>query len=181
MRGGGPIGRVDAFRVQVPGTWLAVIAIAALGGFALIAAAFDPGQPRQTGDVFWLVPSGIILLATAAGLGWFALRRPVVLTVGPEGLHMPVAWAAPLAWRNIWRMRCVRRRVRFWSRTATLEVDLPPEAMVPYKRWARSVPVVDRWMVRKFGLRVPLQHLDADVGTVLASVERYRPVSVVSG
>ena len=179
-RGAGPTGRVDAFRVRVRGSWLAAISVAALGVFALIAAVFDLGQARQTGDAYWLAPSGVILVLTAGGLGWFAAKSPVVLTVGPEGLYNPLAFTAPLGWNDIWRMHCFKSGGRLLGRRAMLVVDLVPGEMVPYKRWARSVPVLDRWLIRKFGLRVPLQHLDADLETVLSSLERFRPVKVVS-
>ena len=180
-RGGGPVERVDAFRARVRGGALAAIAVAALAVFALAAALFDLGQARQTGDAYWLAPAGLLLLPVAAGLGWVAFRRPVVLTIGPEGLYQPIACTAPLSWRDVWRMRCVRRKGGLFRRsTAVLEIDLSPGAMIPYKRWAGSVPVIDRWLVRKFGLRVPLHHLDAEAGAVLASIERFRPVDAVS-
>ena len=179
-RGGGPVERVDAFRVRVRGNALAAIAVAALSVFALAAAAFDLGQARQTGDAYWLAPAGLLLMPVAAGLGWFTVKKPVVLTIGPDGLYQPIACTAPLPWRDVWRMRCIQSKTMLRGRSAVLEIDLSPGAMIPYKRWARSVPVIDRWLVRKFGLRVPLHHLDAEAGTVLASIERFRPVEVVS-
>ncbi len=178
-RGAGPAERVDAFRVRVRGSWLVATAVAAPGAFAVAAAVFDLGAARQTGNAYWLAPSGLFLLAVAAGLCWFAAKRPVVLKIGPEGLQQPITWAAPLPWRDIWRMRCVKRGGRFSRRTATLEVDLSPGAAIPYKRWGSPVPAADRWLVRKFGLRIPLQHFDAEVETVLASLERFRPVNPV--
>ena len=110
MRGGGPVERVGAFRARVRGGALAAIMVAALAVFALAAALFDLGQARQTGAAYWLAPVGLLLLPVAAGLGWFALRRPVALTIGPEGLYQPIACTAPLPWRDVWRMRCVRRK-----------------------------------------------------------------------
>jgi len=153
--------------------------LAALGLFALIAPVLDLGQARQDGHTIWLVPSGFILVLTACGLGWFAAKTPVVLTIGPEGLYQPIACTVPLPWRDIWRMSCFKSGGRFLGRRAVLQVDLVPGAMIPYKRWARSVPALDRWLIRKLGLRVPLQHLDADPETVLSSLERFRPVKVV--
>jgi hypothetical protein len=171
---------VDAFRVRVRGGWLVATAVAAPGAFALAAAVFDLGAARQTGNAYWLAPSGLFLLVVAAGLWWFAAKRPVVLKIGPEGLQQPITWAAPLPWRDIWRMRCVKRGGRFSRRTATLEVDLSPGAAISYKRWGSPVPAADRWLVRKCGLRIPLQHFDAEVETVLASLERFRPVNAVA-
>jgi hypothetical protein len=178
-RGAGPAARVDAFRARVRGGWLAAITLAVLGIFALIAPVLDLGQARQDGHAIWLVPSGIILLVTAGGLGWFAAKNPVVLTIGPEGLYHPLAFTNPLGWNDIWRMQCFKSGGWLRGRRAMLVVDLAPGAMAPYKRWARSVPFVDRWLIRKFGLRVPLQHLDAESETVILSLERFRPVKVV--
>jgi hypothetical protein len=179
-RGAGPPGRVDAFRVRARGIWLVAASLVGLGLFAIAAAIFDLGQARQTGDAYWLAPSGVFLLAVAAGLGWFRYKRPVVMTVGPDGLFMPLTWAGPLAWRDVWRMRCVRQRSLLRQPSATLEVDLSPGAEVPYKRWAQTIPGIERWFIRKFGLRVPLQSLDAEVDTVLASIKRFKPVSAVA-
>lgn len=179
-RGAGPVERVDAFRARVRGAVPAAIAVAALAVFAVAAALFDLGQARQTGDAWWLAPAGVLLLPVAAALGWVVLRRPVVLTVGPEGLYQPIAWSAPLPWRDVWRMRCVRQKTMLRGRSAVLAVDLSPGATIPYKRWAQTVPALERWLIRTFGLRVPLHHLDAEPGTALASVERFRPVAAVS-
>jgi hypothetical protein len=178
-RGAGPAARVDAFRARVRGGWLAAITLAVLGVFALIAPVLDLGQARQDGHAIWLVPSGIILLVTAGCMGWFAAKNPVVLTIGPEGLYHPLAFTIPLPWRDIWRMSCFKSGGRLLGKRAVLQVDLVLGAMIPYKRWARSVPALDRWLIRKLGLRVPLQHLDADPETVLSSLERFRPVKIV--
>lgn len=180
-RGGGDRARTDAFRFA-PGYAgiLAAISIGGLGFGAIAAAAFDLGGAQAKGQAVWLAAGGLFLVLTMAAFVWLIRRRPVLLTVGPEGLNLPAALARPVAWREIWRLRRTRRKVFLRPEFILLRVELARGVRPRYKRRPWTWPAVDAWIARKFGLRVPLHNLDAAEAVILASVERFKPVQRVA-
>jgi hypothetical protein len=115
-----------------------------------------------------------------AGLFWVTHRRPVLLRVGPDGLDLPAAFARPLAWAEIWRLRRTRRKQFLQPEFVMLRADLAPGIHPTYKRRLWTWPSVDAWIAAKWGLRVPLHNLDAAEEVILASVERFKPVQRVA-
>ena len=91
-----------------------------------------------------------------------------------------MAFARPVAWAEIWRIRRTRRPISWRQELIILKVELTPGLRPSYKRSLMTWPLVDGWIARKFGLRIPIQNLDADETTILASVERFRPVQRVT-
>jgi hypothetical protein len=180
QRGGGDRSRTDAFRFAPGGAVYAFAAIGGLGAFAVAAAVFDLGGARENGDALWLVPAGVFLIVVCFGLFWATRRRPVLLRVGPEGLDLPAALAGPVAWADIWRMFRTRRRVILQPDFVLLKVELGPGVRPVYKRRPWTWPIVDGWIARKYGLRIPLHNLDAAEEVILASIERFKPVQRVA-
>ena len=182
-RGGGDSERADAFR-YAPGkahfAFAAIAAIAALGGFAIAASVFDLGDAQAKGQAVWLAPAGAFLVLIALGLYWLKWRKPVLLVIGPEGMDLPTALAQPVAWREIWRLSRTRRKISWRQELIVLKVELAPGLRPRYKRSLMTLPAIDGWIARKFGLRIPIQNLDADETTILASIERFRPVQRVT-
>ena len=179
-RGGGDRERADWFRFAPGRAHYAFAAIAALGIFAIAAVLFDLGGARTKGDAIWLVPAGLFLVLFALGLYWLKWRRPVLLVIGPDGLNLPTALACPVSWSEIWRMRRTRRRISWRQELIVLKVELVPGLRAHYKRSLMTIPVLDVWLARKFGLRIPLQNLDADESVILASIERFKTVQRVA-
>ena len=85
-----------------------------------------------------------------------------------------------MAWRNIWRLSRTRRKISWRQQLIILKVELTPGLRPRYKRSLMTLPAIDGWIARKFGLRIPIQNLDADETTILASIERFRPVQRVT-
>lgn len=179
-RGGGDRARADAFRYAPGKAHFAFAAMAGLGLFAIAASVLDLGGAQAIGTAIWLAPAGAFLVLIALGLYWLKWRKPVLLVIGPEGLHLPVALAQPVAWDQIWRMRRTRRWISWMHELIILKVELARGLRPHYKRSLMTWPLVDGLVASKFGLRIPLQSLDADVATILASVERFRPVQRVT-
>ena len=180
QRGGGNRQRADAFHFAPGRSHYAFAAIAALGLFAIAAPVFDLADAQAKGQAVWLTPAGAFLLLFALRLYWLKWRRPVLLVIGPEGLHLPTALVQPVAWRDIWRLSWTRLKISMWQQLIILKVELSPGLRPRYKRSLMTLPAIDGWIARKFGLRIPLQNLDADETTILASIERFRPVQRVT-
>jgi hypothetical protein len=179
-RGGGDRSRTDAFRFAPGNGVYAFAAIGALGLFAIGAAVFDLGDAQAKGVSVFLVPAGLLLVIVMLVLFWLTHRRPVLLTIGPDGLDMPAALAHPVAWRDIWRMRRTHWRHRFRQDMIVLKIELPRGVNVVYKRRLWTMPRLDSWIARNYGLSIPIHNLDAGEALILASIERFRPVQRVS-
>jgi hypothetical protein len=177
QRGGGDRARDDAFHFAPGNAHYAFAGIAALGIFAIAAAWLDLGGAQAKGDAIWLAPAGVFLVLFASGLYWLRWRKPALLVVGQAGLHLPVALARPVAWGEVWRISHTRRRISWFQELIILNVELTPGLQPRYKRSLMTIPVIDGWVAKKFGLRIPIQNLDAPAVTILASVERFMPVA----
>ena len=179
QRGGGDRSRTDDFRFAPGGSGkLASAGIGGLGLAAILMAVFDAGGARK--DAIWVVPAGLFLILVMAMLFWVTRRRPVLLRVGPDGLDLPAAFARPLAWGEIWRMRRTRRKQWLQPAFIMLRADFAPGIRPVYKRRLWTMPALDAWIAGKWGLRIPIHNLDADEEVILASVERFKPVQRVA-
>lgn len=180
-RGGGDRARTDAFR-YAPGRsgLFAAAAIGGLGAFTIAIVLLDLGGARSRPGAGWVVPAGALLILAMLGLLWVARRAPVLLTIGPEGLHLPASLARPLAWAEIWRIRCTRQKALLRPVFVMLRVDLMQGVRPVYRRRPWTLPTLDAWLARKIGLRVPIHNLDAAEEVILASVERFKPVQRVT-
>jgi len=178
--GGGDRTRTDAFRFAPGNAVFAFAAIGALGAFAVAAAVFDLGGAQRSGVALWLAPAGGFLIIVMVGLFWLTRRGPVLLRIGPDGLDLPGALESPVAWGDIWRIRRIYRRARLQPAFILLKVELAPGVRPRYKRRLWAWPLVDAWLARKFGLRIPIHNLDAPDNVILASVERFKPVQRVA-
>lgn len=99
----------------------------------------------------------------------------MLLRVGPAGLDLPVAFSRPLPWAAIHRIRRLPRRRRFLEDRDWLVVDTAPGVMPAYR--LAGPRRLELWHLRHGGLRLPVHALDAAPDTVVASIERYRPVA----
>ena len=179
-RGGGDTTRSDAFRYAPRGAVLAITALVALGVTAIAIVAYDVGGARETPEAGWVTLGGLIIILFALGLAWIAARRPVLLVVGPDGLDLPAAFERPVPWSGIHHVHRTGWRVSLFHKLVMLKVELVDGARPSYKRRLWTMPAVDGWIARRFGLRVPVQNLDADEETVIASIERFKPVQRVA-
>jgi hypothetical protein len=180
-RGGGDRVRTDAFR-YAPGLsgLLAFGSVGVLGAVVIAVVAFDLGGARSTPGADWAVPAGAVLILAMSGLLWVARRAPVLLTIGPEGLNLPAAFARPVAWAEIWRIRLIARKAWLQPRMVFMKVELMRGMQPVYQRRLWTMPRADAWLARKIGLRIPIHNLDAAEEVILASVERFKPVQRVT-
>lgn len=176
-RGGGDTSRRDAFRYAPRGAVFALIAIVGVGLTAIAFVAYNIAGAREQPEAGWVMLGGLFIILFALGIGWLAMRRPVLLVVGPAGLDLPASLAQPVPWDAIRRIRCTRWRVSLLTTLRMLRVELADGMRLSYKRRLWTIPKVDSWVARRYGLNVPLQNLDADEEVVIASVERFRPVT----
>ncbi len=179
-RGGGDRARTDSFRCAPGRAVYASASIGALGLFAISAAAFNIGGAQESGQAFWLAPAGISLVLAMLGLFWLTRRAPVLLTIGPDGVDLPAAFSRPIAWRDIWRIRLSWRRVVLQPDFILLKLELTNGAQPAYKRRLWTLPPIDGWIAKKYGVRIPVHNLDAPAKVILNSVERFKPVQRVT-
>ena len=179
-RGGGDRARTDAFR-YAPGSatvWI-FISIGVLGFVVILLVLFDAGGKARA-DAILAVPAGLFLILVTFGLLWVTRRAPVLFEVGPDGLSLAAAFAHPIPWRDIWRIRRTRRPVTLMQDLVMLKVELMQGVTPVYKRRLWTWPKVDAWIARNYGLRVPIHNLDAPEDVIIASVERFKPVQKVA-
>lgn len=179
-RGGGDTSRRDAFRYRPRGAVFALVAILGVGVAAIALVAYDIAGARERPEAGWVMLGALFIILFSLGLAWVAMRRPVVLVVGPDGLDLPTSLAQPIPWQAIQRIRYARWRVSPLSTLRVLKVGLADGMRLDYKRRLWTMPKLDSWVARRFGLPVPLQNLDADEEAVIASIERFHPVTRAS-
>ena len=122
------------------------------------------------GAVFTVFLSGLI-----AGPAWVLGRDPVALLIGPEGIELPFAFSRPLGWGGIHRIRRETGGGGIYGTRDWLIVDPSPGVLAPIrlKSWRR----LDLWFQGKHGVRIPLHGLEGEPERIVASVERFRPVT----
>lgn len=156
-----------------------LLVIVGLGGalLVLLAVAVVLGPPVPAGFLKRLALGGAAAVLGALVLAciWFARRPPVALVIGPDGLCLPFGWRRPLAWSDIHRIRRLRQRRGLFAVTEWLVVDPSPGVLPAYR--LAGPRRIERWLTRRYGIRIPLSALDADPESVIASIERFRPVT----
>lgn len=166
--------RTDRFRQNRRTLWqIAVLSLVFLGltvAAVLIGPTFGKGRFDWLGAFAAFVVFGGLLVLSA----WMLSRPPVVLTIGPEGIHMPVGWRSPLAWSDIHRIRHLGSSGGIRGRRIWLAVD-PAPGVIPDHRLP-GPKRLERWYARRAGIRLPLHGLDAPPEAVIASLERFKPV-----
>ena len=170
-----PERRIDAFRLARGRPLLVGVMLLVIAGASLALAELDTERLRASGELLWLRAAGLLVLATALGAFWLAWRRPVLLRVGPEGIHVTLGYRRPFPWDDIRSIGHTSWRTGIFHKVSVLKVEPVPGAEVPY-RGPRLPRAFERWYARRVGILVPLQYVDADAGTVIASVERFHSV-----
>jgi len=177
--GGGDPSRSDAFRLSPRLAALTVPALVVPGAAAVGLAAYDVGGIRDRPGGAWVVPAGIFILVSALAVAAIAWRRPVLLVVGPRGLDLPATLDRPVPWESIRRIRYLSGGPWALGRPRMLKIELVDGTRLRFKRRFWIFPGIDSRIARRYGLNAPLQYLDADEDTVIASVERFCPVEGV--
>jgi hypothetical protein len=151
-----------------------------LGGVGLALAALDSEHLRASGELVLLYAAGIAVLALALGAFLLAWWRPVLLRVGPEGIHVTPGFRRPFPWQDVQQLSYRSWRSGFFHSTSVLKIELVSDAKLPYRAPKLRIASLDAWYRRNFGILVPLRYLDANEEAVIASVERFRPIQRVS-
>jgi hypothetical protein len=133
--------------------------------FALSQAS-DPG-PLQAALAITL------LVGLIAVFGYIALRPPIQLCVGADGLTLPLAWRTPLAWQDIRSIRRKRSGPSLQGKRDWLVVQ-PKAGVIPDYR-LRSPRRLEAWNIRKFGVRIPLHGLSENGDEVVAAIRNHFP------
>lgn len=168
-----PERRVEAFRLARWRPLLAATLLALLGAASLAIVPDD--APRFSED-FWLALAAYFILAMALVGFWLAWRRPVLLRVGPEGLHVSPGYRRPFPWSDIRGLRYAVVRAGLFNRFRIREVELDRNSEIPVLWRVRWMARVDRWFASKAGVRVPLWILEASTEEIITSIERFHPV-----
>lgn len=171
--------RTEAFRQGAAAPRMVLMLSSALLALTLLAALAGPGFDSRSADPLWLGLACLFLLGLAGAAVWLLRRRPVVLRVGPAGLDLPFAFRRPLPWAGIHRIRREAPPRRGWGGADWLVVDPSPGVLPDYR--LASFRRLELWYLRHGGIRIPLHGLDADPAAVVASIERFRPVTRATG
>lgn len=167
-------GQTDAFRHGSRQLILLIAGLALLLALVVAGVLIGPGFEPGSKDPLWASLAGLFLAALIGVFGWVLRRRPVAVTIGPEGIDVPLAFARPFPWARMHRIRRCGSGDRLHGRRDWLIVDPAPGALPDFRwptwRWAEMQ--AHRWQK----IRIPLHALDADPEEVVASVERFRPV-----
>lgn len=167
----------DDFRLSRRRPLLAGVLLLVIATVSHATVQHDLGDIHATGEAFWLAAVGYLIFAMAIGALWLAWRRPALVRVGPEGLHLTPGYARPFSWSDIRDLRYQGVRIGLANVKSVLEFELAPEAEIPGRWKNRWMAAVDRWYARKFTLRAPLWLLAEPEEDILASVERFHPVT----
>ena len=157
--------------------WL-IILLGALLAILVFAVLFGPGFDPDSNDPSWALLIGLSLLVIIAGFVWLLRINPRALVISEHGIDIPLAFKRPLRWDEIHRIRRIQSRSSLYGRRDWLIVDPSPGVLAPLRMptWRR----LDLWFQRKHGVRIPLYGLEADPDEVVRSVQRFRPVEIVT-
>lgn len=167
-------GRTDAFRYDPRAARWAVGLLALLAALTLAAVLFGDGFGADRADRLWAALAITFLALLIGGLSWAMRRRPVLLRVGPDGIDLPIGFARPLAWADVHRVRRLPETRGLAGRQRWLVIDPVPGVLPRYR--LPGPRRLERWLMPRWGIRVPLHTLDAAPEDIVASIERYRPV-----
>lgn len=151
--------------------WVAGLSAALL--FLLIAALVlgptNATLAQRLGGIL-----GLVFLSCLSGVFvYVALRPPVTLRVGPNGIDLPVALRAPLPWRDIGTVTRETAPPGIYGRRDWLIVH-PVAGVLPDHRLS-GPRRLELWYMRRVGIRIPLHGLAAPADEVIAAVARYFP------
>lgn len=152
-----------------------IVLLSALLILVVIGVVFGPGLDQGSWQAVWVPLAVLTLGAVVAGFGWMLWRRPVVLRVGPEGVELPIVFKAPMPWSDMHRIRHLRGGNGLYGARDWIVIDPSPGVLAPLR-----MPVWRRFELKfqkHYGVRIPLHGIDADPDKVIASIERFRPVS----
>lgn len=167
--------RTDSFYQK---TSLLLTVIGLLGALLLLvilAALFGPGFDPASNDRLFAALVVIGLVLPLLGFGWLLWKRPKVLVVSPDGLHIPFAFKHPLGWHDIHRIRRSRTGRSLQGRRDWLIVE-PSPGVLPQLRLPTSRKL-DLWFQKHHGIRIPLHGIEGHPGDIVASIARFRPVA----
>lgn len=161
------------FRAEPRNAWLvAVLAsmLLALLGTALFVGASEVTTAQRLGGAMGaMFLAGLIAIAVRV-----ALRPPVVLRIGPEGLDLPIAFRTPLQWQNIRAMVREGPHTGLHGGRDWLVVH-PVEGVLPDHRFP-GPRRMELWHLRRNGIRIPLHGILGPPEDVLSAIARYRPM-----
>lgn len=164
---------VHEFRYRRKSAWLGAFAAGGLLLGALIGVVFGADLSSS-----WGIFTAVFVIVTLAGtLAFFmilARRAPVQMRVGPDGLEMSIGFAAPLAWRDIHRIRYLGETRQMTGKQAWLIADPSPGVLPAYRFMGPKM--AEAWLLRNMGIRIPLHMLEAEPETVIRSIERFKPI-----
>ena len=167
--------RLDCFYQSRGLILMVIVLLSALLVLVAVAVLVGPGFSHDTGQYVLAALASAVLLGVIGAFVWMYRKRPVALKVGPEGLDLPLVFKHPLAWSDIHRIRREVSSVSLHGKRDWLIVDPSPGVLSPLR-----LPVW-RWLELKWqkyhGVRIPLHGLEEDADTIVASVERFRPVA----
>jgi len=164
---------VHEFRYGRKSAWAGGFAAGGLLIAALVGVTFGADLSSSWG--FFTGVFAIVMLSGVLGLFIFLARRaPVQLRIGPDGLEMPGGFTAPLAWRDIHRIRYLGEIGRLTGKQAWLVVDPSPGVLPAYRFMGPKK--AESWLLRRMGIRIPLHMLETEPETVIRSIERYKPI-----
>ncbi len=161
------------FRYRRKSAWLGGFAAGCLLVAALVGVTFGADLSSSWG-IFTGVFAIVTLSAMLALFIFLGRRAPVQLRIGPGGLEMPGGFTAPLAWRDIHRIRYLGE-VRFMTGKQAWLVAEPSPGVLPTYRFM-GPKRAEAWLLRRMGIRIPLHMLETEPETVIRSIERFMPV-----
>ncbi len=166
--------RTDSYRYNWRSARLLAFALGGLFVLTAFAAVVGPGFDPKSRDLLFAVLALLFLGSLLGVMVYLMLRPPVMLRIGPDGLYLPVGFRRPMPWNQIHRIRRMPERKYLLQRFDLLVVD-PSPGVLPDYRFA-GPRRMEKWWLRRVGIRIPLHDLDAKAEVVIASIERFRPV-----
>jgi hypothetical protein len=151
------------------------------GGFAagcLLVAALVGVTFGADLSSSWGIFTGVFAIVMLSGILalfiYLGRRAPVQLRIGPDGLEMPGGFRAPLAWRDIHRIRYLGESTYMTGKQAWLVADPSPGVLPEYRFMGPKK--AEAWLLRRMGIRIPLHMLETEPERVIRSIERFKPI-----
>ncbi len=152
-----------------------IVLLSALLIIVAFGVVLGPGLDPASWQIVWVPVAALTLGVVVAGFGWMLWRRPVVLRIGAEGVELPIVFKAPMPWSDMHRIRYMKGGKGLYGVRDWIIIDPSPGVLPPLR-----LPVWRRFELKfqkHFGVRIPLHGIDADPQVVIASIERFRPVT----
>lgn len=171
--------RIDLFHQRAAPLIQVIALLSLLLGLVAFGVVLGPGFDPDTWQIFWVPLASLTLAGLSAVFAWMLWKRPAILRIDARGVYLPIAFKAPLDWRDIHRIRLLRSKAAFTGARELIVIDPSPGVLAPIR-----LPVWRRFELKfqKYhGVRIPLHGLDATTDEIVASIERFRPVMVETG